>query len=385
MLDTFYTQVGPEPINVPKSRGMTFYQVDDAGLARRARGAARQGAPAHRRGVPEPPRPQVVPARRVPVRRRRSSIRPRLASSWRRRRRRLGQLHVLGAGRTASSRASQIPAALQGYETYRARACMPGPICTPSLAVDRGGAARRTRRTATCSSWPSTTARTRHAFAKTQAEHEKNLKKYGYISDLRAAVHPADFAPPPTPCRPCALGARRTGSARPGPPRPRFERGSLQRRRRRVLRRPARAHALPDRASPSMTARRRTPATPASSSSGGEEVRPVRRQPLHDPGDAAGAGARIADVYGDLAGPLAGARRLARVRGASRVEADVRQQGDLGPARGRGAGRRARPGRGLGRGGPGDQGAGRARAGRGRVRGRRSGARRAPAGDPRRA
>ena len=27
MLDTFYTQVGPELINVPKSRGMTFYQV----------------------------------------------------------------------------------------------------------------------------------------------------------------------------------------------------------------------------------------------------------------------------------------------------------------------------------------------------------------------
>ena len=75
----------------------------------------------------------------------------------------------------------QFPAALQGYQSYQTKGLPPTPICTPSVAsID---AALR----------PNTTngylfflakhdGSNGHAFAKTQAEHEKNLKKYGYIN-----------------------------------------------------------------------------------------------------------------------------------------------------------------------------------------------------------
>ena len=134
-----------------------------------------------------------------------------------------------------------------------------------------------------------------------------------------------------------------------------------------------RAHALPDRASPSPTARRRSPATRASSSSAATRssswpTRATRSRPRREAPEA-----RIVEVYSDLPArwpELVGVGRGATGRGRGRV----RPARDLATPRGGRAGRRARPGRGLGRGGSGDQGAGRARARRRRLRGRRSGA-----------
>ncbi len=75
-----------------------------------------------------------------------------------------------------------VPEELQGYQTYQTGGLIPGPICSPSLksieatlvpdterdggylyfvAIPDGGGA--------------------HAFAKTLAEHNANLKKYGYL------------------------------------------------------------------------------------------------------------------------------------------------------------------------------------------------------------
>ena len=73
-----------------------------------------------------------------------------------------------------------LPDNLAGYNTYTSRGLPPGPICTPSvasiqaalepdikdgflffLAIPDGGGA--------------------HAFAKTQAEHDENRRKYGYL------------------------------------------------------------------------------------------------------------------------------------------------------------------------------------------------------------
>jgi UPF0755 protein len=73
-----------------------------------------------------------------------------------------------------------LPDDLAGYHSYKVRGLPPGPICTPSLASidaalnpdtadgyfyflaipDGGGA---------------------HAFAKTEAEHDENRRKYGYL------------------------------------------------------------------------------------------------------------------------------------------------------------------------------------------------------------
>lgn len=73
-----------------------------------------------------------------------------------------------------------LPDDLAGYHSYKVRGLPPGPICTPSvasinaalapdttdgylyfLAIPNGGGA--------------------HAFAKTQAEHDENRRKYGYL------------------------------------------------------------------------------------------------------------------------------------------------------------------------------------------------------------
>jgi UPF0755 protein len=74
----------------------------------------------------------------------------------------------------------ELPAALQGYQTYQVAGLIPGPICTPTLASidaalepdqeegylyflaipDGGGA---------------------HVFAKTNKEHNENRRKYGYL------------------------------------------------------------------------------------------------------------------------------------------------------------------------------------------------------------
>ena len=73
----------------------------------------------------------------------------------------------------------QVDANLQGYQTYQSGGLIPGPISTPSLAsID---AALRPN-TATGYLYfvliPDTK---QHAFAKTLKEHNANLRKYGYL------------------------------------------------------------------------------------------------------------------------------------------------------------------------------------------------------------
>ena len=57
----------------------------------------------------------------------------------------------------------------------------PGSDRHAEPALDRRRAGARHRRRSTSTSWPSRTAAAKHAFAKTAAEHEENLEKYGYI------------------------------------------------------------------------------------------------------------------------------------------------------------------------------------------------------------
>jgi cell division protein YceG involved in septum cleavage len=77
-----------------------------------------------------------------------------------------------------------LPEDLAGFQTYQRAGLIPGPICTPTVASIDAALEPNTKtgylfflaiRDANGKSTG------RHAFAKTEAEHIANLKKYGYI------------------------------------------------------------------------------------------------------------------------------------------------------------------------------------------------------------
>ena len=190
---------------------------------------------------------------------------------------------------------------------------------------------------------------------------------------------PADFAAPPSAADRDALGRGRPGrpAGSAGTPAGAVRGG----RRRRLLRRPARAHALPDRLHPRRgrgEGRRRLRAVPRRRRRRRRSwpIRATRSRPRREAPEA-----RVVEAYSDLPSALAGADGVGR-GAARRGRGRVRPARHLAAPGRRRAGRRARPGRGLARGRPGGQGAGRDRAHRGRLRGRRPGARRAAARDP---
>lgn len=72
-----------------------------------------------------------------------------------------------------------VPEALQGYQTYQRAGLIPGPISTPSLAsID---AALKPDQEDGFFFFVAIPDTQEHAFAKTLAEHNANLRKYGYL------------------------------------------------------------------------------------------------------------------------------------------------------------------------------------------------------------
>ena len=72
-----------------------------------------------------------------------------------------------------------VPKALQGYQTYQTAGLIPGPISTPSLAsID---AALEPDQSDGYLYFVAIPDSQEHAFAKTLAEHNANLRKYGYL------------------------------------------------------------------------------------------------------------------------------------------------------------------------------------------------------------
>jgi UPF0755 protein len=174
MLDRFYATVGPDRLKVPKSRGLTFYQV--LSLA----------SIVEREAVLDEERPLIAG-----VYQNRLDNRPYILNAdptvlyandtmqlsklrfddW--------QTYAFWSPPGGTLKAVQVPAELQGYQSYQVKGLPPGPICTPTVASidaalepddkagyyyfvaipDGGG---------------------KHAFAKTYKEHQANLKKYGY-------------------------------------------------------------------------------------------------------------------------------------------------------------------------------------------------------------
>jgi UPF0755 protein len=176
LLDNFYKKVGEARINVPAARGMTFYQI--VTLASIVEHEA------------------VVDNERALI-----------AGVYQNR---LDGLHgvakILNADPTVSYATDtmalaklpfeewknyffwkvppgplagvKVDKALQGYQTYQVGGLIPGPISTPSLAsIDAALNPDQSDGYLYFVAIPDTKT---HAFAKTLAEHNANLKKYGY-------------------------------------------------------------------------------------------------------------------------------------------------------------------------------------------------------------
>ncbi len=75
-----------------------------------------------------------------------------------------------------------VPEALQGYQTYQTPGLIPGPIATPTLpSIDAALEPDTADKYIYFLAIPDSTPHGKHAFAKTAKEHDENRKKYGYI------------------------------------------------------------------------------------------------------------------------------------------------------------------------------------------------------------
>ncbi len=75
----------------------------------------------------------------------------------------------------------QVDPSLQGYQTYQVAGLIPGPISTPSLASIDAALEPNQRRGFLYFVLIPDTSPGEHDFARTLAEHNDNLRKYGYI------------------------------------------------------------------------------------------------------------------------------------------------------------------------------------------------------------
>lgn len=174
MLDRFYATVGPDRLKVPKSRGLTFYQVLSLASIVEREAALDEERPLIA-GVYQnrlDNRPYILNADPTVLYANDTMQLSKLKfDEW--------QTYAFWSPPGGALKAFQVPAELQGYQTYQVKGLPPGPICTPTVASidaalepddkagyfffvaipDGGG---------------------KHAFAKTYKEHQANLKKYGY-------------------------------------------------------------------------------------------------------------------------------------------------------------------------------------------------------------
>jgi len=178
LLDHFYEAVGPDRINVPKARGLSFYQVVTmASLVEQE--AALDG---ERRLIAGVFTNRLNP-KKFPLGMLQSDITifyindsiqvAKIAvPQW---------VNYLFLGPVKGQLAGvTLPTELEGYDTYTNKGLMPGPIDTPSLSsID--AALNPDTKAGYLFFVAKNDGSGTSAFAKTQAEHEKNLKKYGYI------------------------------------------------------------------------------------------------------------------------------------------------------------------------------------------------------------
>ncbi|HJP88443.1 MAG TPA: endolytic transglycosylase MltG [Candidatus Limnocylindrales bacterium] len=176
LLDNFYTKVGEERMNVASSRGMTFYQivtlasiVEHEAIVDEERpliAGVYQNRLDGLHGVAKilNADPTVTYAKdtmalaKIPI------------EDW--------KTYFFWKVPPSPLAAFKVDKDLQGYQTYQVGGLIPGPISTPSLASIDAALSPDTQ-TGYLYFVAIPDSQT-HAFAKTLAEHNANLKKYGY-------------------------------------------------------------------------------------------------------------------------------------------------------------------------------------------------------------
>ena len=179
MLDKFIANVGEQRLDVPKARGLNFYQV--MALA----------SIVEREAMLDEERPIIagvyqnridgIPGRQEqdPQRRPDRLLRDRHDGARQAQVRRVAALHVLGAARRAARRGGR-PRGAAGVSDLPDAGPHPGADRHAEPALDRRRAgARHGRQVHLLPGHPG--RRREAAFAKTAAEHDENLEKYGYI------------------------------------------------------------------------------------------------------------------------------------------------------------------------------------------------------------
>jgi UPF0755 protein len=175
MLDAFYAHVGPDRINVAKSRGLTFYEV------------VTLASIVEQEAVLDEERPLIagvyqnrLDPKKWPTLLLQSdptifyvndtlSLAKLPFAEW--------KSYVFWDALKQSLPAS-LPAALAGYNTYKSRGLPPGPICSPAVPSIEAALAPDTS-TGYLFFIAKGDGSGSSAFAKTKAEHDRNVAKYG--------------------------------------------------------------------------------------------------------------------------------------------------------------------------------------------------------------
>jgi UPF0755 protein len=171
MLDTFNEQVGAQRMDVPKARGMTFYQI------------VTLASLVEREAVVDKERPLIggVYQNRLD---RRMLLQADPTVFYGHDTVELATLgfdkwteYTFWAPPGGQLKDVELPAELRGYQTYQVAGLMPGPICTPSAASIDAALAPNTK-TGYLFFVAKNDGSDTHAFAKTYAEQLANQKKY---------------------------------------------------------------------------------------------------------------------------------------------------------------------------------------------------------------
>jgi UPF0755 protein len=177
LLDNFYVRVGEERMNVAESRGLTFYQIvtlasiveheavlDEeraliAGVYQNRLDGLRGAAKILNADPTVTYATDTMALAKIPI------------EEWK-----TYFFWKVPAGPLASVKVDKD---LQGYQTYQTGGLIPGPISTPGLAsIDAALSPDQSNGYLYFVAIPDTKT---HAFAKTLAEHNANLRKYGYL------------------------------------------------------------------------------------------------------------------------------------------------------------------------------------------------------------
>lgn len=174
LLDRFYATVGPDRLAVAKSRGLSFYQILSLASIVEHEAVLDQERPiiagVYQNRLNQ--RPFILNADPTVLYANDTLALAKLPfGQW--------PTYVFWAYPTTPLGQLNVPTALAGYQTYQHGGLIPGPISTPSLASIDAALGPNTK-TGYFYFVAIPNGDGQHAFARTLAQQEANLRKYGY-------------------------------------------------------------------------------------------------------------------------------------------------------------------------------------------------------------